>query len=125
MKKILLSIKPNYVENILAGRKLVEYRKRRPKDENVRQVLIYASYPVKKVVAEFTLKGYLYGTPQWLWEHTSQIGGITKEEFDHYYENSEVAYAYLISNLHILVPSRKLKEYGMEYGPQDYCYVEE
>lgn len=53
MKKILLSIKPKYVEEILAGRKLVEYRKRIPRDDNVKQVLIYASYPVKRIVAEF------------------------------------------------------------------------
>ena len=55
MRKILLSIKPRYVEQILAGRKQVEYRKRIPQEDGVRQVLIYASHPLKKVVAEFTV----------------------------------------------------------------------
>lgn len=125
MKKILLSIKPCYVVEILAGRKTVEYRKRIPQDDTVRQVLIYSSYPVKRVVAEFTLGGFLFGTPEWLWEQTSEIGGITKDVFDHYFEEKDVAYAYQIENLQIFEQPKTLAVYGLEKGPQDFCYVEE
>ena len=124
MKKILLSIKPCYVAEILVGRKMVEYRKRIPHDDTVRQVLIYSSHPVKSVMAEFTLGGFLFGTPEWLWGQTSEIGGITKEVFDHYFDGKGVAYAYQIKNLQIFDQPKSLSEYGLEKGPQDFCYVE-
>ena len=125
MKKILLSIKPCYVAEILAGRKTVEYRKRIPQDDTVSQVLVYSSYPVKRVVAEFTLGGFLYGTPEWLWEQTSKIGGISKDVFDQYFEDKDIAFAYQIENLQVFDQPRPLGEYGIERGPQDYCYVED
>lgn len=125
MRKILLSIKPCYVAEILAGRKTVEYRKRIPQDDTVRQVLIYSSHPVKRVVAEFTLGGFLSGTPEWLWEQTSEIGGITMKVFNRYFEGKDVAYAYQIEHLHIFDQPKPLAEYGLERGPQDFCYVED
>lgn len=125
MKKILLSIKPRYVEEILAGRKLVEYRKRIPQEVGVRQVLIYASHPVKRVVAEFTIGGYLAGTPSEVWNETAVIGGISKEVFDKYFDGKDVAYAYRIGNLKVYGKAKCLSEYGLERGPQDYCYVED
>ena len=125
MKKILLSIKPCYVAEILAGRKTVEYRKRIPQDNTVNQVLVYSSFPVKRVVAEFTLGGFLSGTPEWLWEQTSNVGGISKDVFDQYFEDKDITYAYQIENLQVFEQPRSLREYGLERGPQDYCYVED
>ena len=125
MRKILLSIKPRYVEQILAGRKQVEYRKRIPQEDGVRQALIYASHPLKKVVAEFTVGEYITDTLELLWEQTHEIGGIAKEEFDDYFEGKTVGYAYRIENLQRFEEARELCEFGMERGPQDYCYVED
>lgn len=125
MRKILLSIKPRYVEQILAGRKQVEYRKRIPQEDGVRQVLIYASHPLKKVVAEFTVGEYITDTLELLWEQTHEIGGIAKEGFDDYFEGKTVGYAYRIENLQRFEEARELCEFGMERGPQDYCYVED
>lgn len=45
----ILSIKPVYANQILAGTKKVEFRKRSFK-EKVRRVYIYASVPVKQIV---------------------------------------------------------------------------
>lgn len=125
MRKIMLSIKPCFVEEILAGRKLVEYRKRIPQDYTVSQVLIYASYPIKRVVAEFKLGGYLAESPERLWQQTSEIGGIDKDVFDKYFEKKDVAYAYQITNLQMLPIPIPLSDFGLKRGPQDYCYVED
>lgn len=125
MRKIMLSIKPCYVKEILAGRKLVEYRKRIPHDHTVSQVLIYASYPTKRVVAEFQVGGYLAEFPDSLWQQTSGIGGIDKEVFDNYFKNRDVAYAYQITNLQMLPTPMPLSAFGLKRGPQDYCYVED
>ena len=49
---VILSIKPEYVAEIKAGRKGFEFRKTIFK-EKVEKVYIYASSPVSKVVGEF------------------------------------------------------------------------
>lgn len=125
MKKILLSVKPKYVEKILAGEKTVEYRKRIPTDTSVTQVLIYASYPIKRVVAEFTIGRLHEETPKELWRQTQQIGGISEQEFTAYFKDKKKAYAYVIKNLQIYADSKSLSHYGIEKAPQDFCYVDE
>ena len=51
MGKILLSINPEHVENIMNGNKLFEFRKVRCRLE-VNKIIIYATFPVMKVVGE-------------------------------------------------------------------------
>ena len=123
MVKVLLSIKPEFVAEILAGGKQVEYRKRIPQNRSAKQVLIYASHPVKRVVAEFTIGGFLEGTPAEVWAETRDVSGITKEFFDKYFEGKKVAYAYRIKDLRIYDKPLMLPK-DMK-APQDYCYVEE
>jgi len=125
MKKILLSVKPKYVEKILAGEKTVEYRKRIPADNSVTQVLVYASYPIKRVVAEFTIGRFLEETPKGLWKQTRLIGGISEQDFTDYFKGKDKAYAYVIKNLQIYADSKSLSQYGIEKAPQDFCYIYE
>lgn len=125
MKKILLSIRPFFVEKILNGSKTVEYRKRIPKDASIRQVLVYSSYPVRKVVAEFTVGGYLTGTPDKLWSKTCLIGGIDYVTFKKYFSDKSIGYAYQIKDVKLFPRERTLFEYGLDYAPQDFCYVED
>ena len=49
MCKILLSINPEHVENILDGTKKYEYRKKSCK-KDIDRIVIYSTHPVKKVV---------------------------------------------------------------------------
>ena len=58
----ILSIKPIYANQILAGTKKVEFRKRKFKEE-VRKVYIYASVPVKQIVGYFTFSTIDEDTP--------------------------------------------------------------
>ena len=51
MCKILLSINPQHVQSIFEGKKEYEFRKIQCKEE-VDKIIIYATYPVMKVVAE-------------------------------------------------------------------------
>ena len=69
MMKILFSINPQHVQNMLSGKKQVEYRKticRRPVDT----VLIYSTAPVQMVVAQAKLKNVLVDAPEHIWELT-------------------------------------------------------
>lgn len=125
MKKILLSIKPCFVDKILAGTKRVEYRKRIPKDPQINHVLIYSSSPVKKIVAEFVLDEVIVDTPDRLWERTSDVGGISKDFFMRYFKDKSEAYAYQINDLKVFRVPKVLSDYSLKSAPQDYCYVEE
>ena len=53
--KVLLSIKPQFVEEIFAGKKRFEYRKA-IFSKDVDSVVIYSTKPVGKIVGEFTIK---------------------------------------------------------------------
>ena len=80
MKKILLSINPEYVERILNGTKKFEYRTKVAK-RDIKAILIYCTYPTKKVVAQVKIKSILSDSPENLWKMTKEFSGISKEFF--------------------------------------------
>lgn len=91
----ILSIKPQYVEEIAAGRKKFEFRKAFFK-KPVEKVYVYATAPVKRIVGEFRPCILLSGTPMDVWRFTDYYAGISKQEFDDYFKGREIAYAIMI-----------------------------
>lgn len=73
--KVLLSIKPEFVEQIARGKKMFEYRKQIFK-KKVESVIIYCTKPVGKIIGEFTFDQILVDTPQALWKRTCDKSGI-------------------------------------------------
>lgn len=124
MRKLLLSIKPIYVKQILAGTKLVEYRKQTPKDAGVDRVLIYQSNDLMKVVGEFKIAGIIEGTPLDVWNKTHEVGGICYEDYFSYFQGREKAYAFQISDLVVYDTPISLDELGVSRAPMSYKYVE-
>ena len=115
----ILSIKPQYVEEIMAGTKKYEYRKsvfKRP----VNKVYIYASAPVSKIVGEFEVAQILESTPTLVWQQTKEFSGIKKAWFDQYYAGRGTAYAICIKNLRIYSTPRRLSC----PAPQSFCYTD-
>lgn len=115
----ILSIKPEYVTEIIASRKRYEYRKAvfaQPVDK----VYIYASSPISKVVGEFQPVDVLKGTPQDIWEKTKKYSGIKKEWYDQYFSGRTTAYAIEIKNLQIYKEPKELPF----HAPQSYRYIE-
>ena len=55
MKAILLSIKPEYVDRILAGTKKYEYRKRLARSDSS-VLIVYSKSPVMKVVSKVEIQ---------------------------------------------------------------------
>lgn len=99
MKKIILSIKPEYVSEIFSGNKKFEYRKTDFTDKGIETVIIYCTKPVGKLVGEFTVEDILKGLPDAIWEQTNIFSGISKSFFDKYFCDRPKAYALKISNL--------------------------
>ena len=60
--KVLLSIKPNFVDSIIKGQKKYEYRKIIFK-KDVQTVVIYKTTPFCKIIGEFEIEDILSDTP--------------------------------------------------------------
>ena len=118
--KVLLSIKPKFVESIIKGNKKYEYRKAIFK-KNVDTVVIYKTTPFCKIIGEFEIDGILYDTPENIWQITQEFAGITHDYFDKYFYNRKIAYAIKIGNIkqYELEPKDIIKQFK---APQSFMY---
>ena len=122
MCKLLMSINPQHVDNILAGTKRFEFRKTKCK-ENINAILIYSTAPVMKIVAEVEVIGILEGSPQSVWNRTSLDAGIDKTFFDKYYEGKQTAVAYALGHITKYRKPLCLSDLGVKAAPQSYVYL--
>lgn len=122
MKKIIISINPEHVKNIINGTKKFEYRTKAAKND-VKKIIIYETTPIKKVVAEAEIVEVLMMKPEELWDETKEQSGITKSYFDTYFKNRDVAYAYRLGKVKVYEEPKTLEEFGLKYAPQSFAYV--
>lgn len=119
---VLMSIKPEYVQRILAGKKEYEFRKRVCR-KNIDKIYIYSTNPVQKVVGEAEVESILVASPEEIWRRTKEKAGIDKHFFDRYYKGKEAAVAYKLINVIKYEKPRTLDELGVKTAPQSYQYV--
>ena len=99
-KRILISINPEHVQNIIEGKKKYEYRKIAAK-QDISSIIIYETTPVKKIVAEAEIVEVLMLPPEELWRQTQDESGINREFFDEYFKDREIAYAYKLGKIKV------------------------
>ena len=124
MCRILMPINPEYVDEILAGRKKYEYRKIKAKRNNIDKIIIYSTSPIMKVVAEVDIKEILEEEPEKLWEMTKNESGITKEFYNKYYKNKNTAIAYKLGTIKDYDKPKNLNDIGINYVPQSFVYLD-
>ena len=122
MKKIIISINPEHVNNIINGTKKYEYRTKAAK-KDVNKLIIYETMPIKKVVAEAEIVAVLALDPNALWEKTKEYSGITKKFFDEYFKNRKIAYAYKLGRIKVYDEPKALAEFGLKSAPQSLEYA--
>ena len=120
---IMLSIKPIYVERIFNGTKKFEYR-RRLAGTSVGKILIYEPSPVSQVVGEARVVRSISLSKSNLWTLTKQYAGLSKEEYDKYFSDVEVACAYELGKVTRYSPPRPLSDYNIEQAPQSFLYID-
>lgn len=125
--KALVSIRPEYVERILSGEKTYEYRRRIFKHPGVDTLVIYATMPVGKVVAEAGIVTILESTPEDIWERTGRHAGISEDRFRAYFHGCGTAYAIGLRDVHAFARPLTLAEYapGIVRAPQSFVYIHE
>ena len=122
MCQMLLSIRPQYVDSIISGKKKYEYRKFRCR-EDVESILIYETTPTQRVIGEVIIEEVLEDSLESIWDKTKKYSGISKDFFDEYYKGKEKAYAYRLGKLNVFSQPKKLMDYGIKYAPQSFRYL--
>ncbi len=122
MCKLLMSINPEHVDNILAGIKKFEFRKTKCR-EKIDGIVIYSTAPVMRIVGEVEVTDIIEGNPQKVWNYTSYAAGIDKVFYDKYFKGREIAVAYALGNIKKYSSPKYLSDYGIKIAPQSYVYV--
>jgi len=121
----ILSIKQQFADEIIAGRKRYEFRKTAFRKQ-VNKIFIYVSRPVCRIVGEFSLGRVLEDTPEQLWAKTWESAGITKTFFDKYFMSHKIGFALEIKSFKQY--RKPLNPYTLIKGfhaPQSFCYTDE
>ena len=120
---VLISIKPQYVKEILLGNKRYEYRKRMFKKE-IDKVYIYSTSPEQKIVGYFKYTHYKVGTPEEIWQETNLFSGINKDAYFEYFKGRKEAYAIQIEEIYEFDKVIDPKEVFQKFTPpQSYMYL--
>ncbi|WP_429022078.1 ASCH domain-containing protein [Aeromonas veronii] len=96
--RVLLSIKPEFANSILDGKKKFEFRKRIFKNKGVRTIIIYATQPVGRIIGEFEVGEIIESKPVDLWNSTKNHAGITKDFFESYFMGKNTGFAISVEN---------------------------
>ncbi|MGN6637411.1 MAG: ASCH domain-containing protein [Mucilaginibacter sp.] len=96
---ILISIKGQYVNEMLCGRKKIELRKSVPKASAGDVLIIYTTHPKKAITAIAIVEQIITCTPKDMWNLHSDVLGINKVEFDNYYKNHKKAVGIELTNI--------------------------
>ena len=123
--KALLSIKPEFVEEIIEGRKKFEYRKKVFKRSDVSSIVVYATKPYGKVVGEFEIENILEEGIDKLWNDTKHFSGISEEFFYKYFKDRESGFAIQIKEFEEYEEHLELAEFDstLKAAPQSFCYL--
>ena len=122
--KILLSIKPEFVEKIFSGKKKFEYRKVLFSDRRVRTVLVYSTMPVGRIVGEFQIKTIHQDDPSKLWSMTKEFAGVDGVFFQDYFSGRNSGFAIEIGEvIQYDIPIDPKVLFEKFTAPQSFFYV--
>jgi predicted transcriptional regulator len=124
--KVLLSIKPKFAQKIFDGTKQFEFRKAIYKNKEISTIVVYASYPIQKVIGEFKVEYILSNHPDVLWEKTKDQSGISRAYFGEYFEDRNVGFAIKVSETkEYLEPLCLKKDFNINFPPQSFMYLKD
>lgn len=122
--KVLLSIKPEFVQQIIEGKKKFEYRKRIFKKE-IESVIIYSTMPEGMIIGEFKIEKIINASPSEIWNQTCNYSGITEDFFFEYFSGREDGFAIKIKDFFKYKEPIDPKELSTKFfAPQSYKYID-
>lgn len=124
--KILLSIKPKYIEQIISGKKKYEFRKETFKERHSNEIIVYSSSPMKRIVGKFKIGKIIEDTPKRLWEKFEDSAGIIEEDFFEYFNGKTKGFAIEIVDFVLFDEPIDPKSLDPDFvAPQSYLYIKD
>jgi len=120
-RRLLISLRPEYAEEIYAGRKHYEFRRVRMRVEPGEVVVIYETLPVGAVTGEFTIAKVVFGG--------TELAGLERskrraEAAAEYLAGARAATALKVSSPRRYRRKRRLADVGLSRAPQSYCWLD-
>ncbi len=123
LRVALLAIHPEHAAAILDGRKTVEFRKRRFAT-GIDHVLLYATFPMQKVVGYFKISHLDQGSPESIWRRHGRRGAVTRDLFRSYYSGAATAVAIVVESAKTFEKPIPLHEITKcSKPPQSFAYL--
>ncbi|MBU0786859.1 MAG: ASCH domain-containing protein [Gammaproteobacteria bacterium] len=121
---MLLSVKPRFAEQILAGTKTVEFR-RSWAAKPVGLAVIYSSSPVQRLVGIIEIEGAVIATPASVWTKCRTRGpGLERKELMEYFSGKDQAYGVLLGGLTLPEQPIRPKSLFRDFRPpQSFRYL--
>ena len=95
----LISIRPNFAEAILAGKKTVEIRRRIPALQVGTRLWIYATRPLGAIIGTAIVAKIIEGTPTELWKTCMDQIALGQCEYDEYFAGTDRALGIVLSEI--------------------------
>lgn len=90
---VLLSVRPRFVDAILAGTKSIELRRTRIHALPGTLVMLYSSSPSRSVQGTAVIERIESGSPEVIWDHSRGRVGVSRQEFTEYFDGASAAFA--------------------------------
>jgi predicted transcriptional regulator len=125
-KIVILSIKPEFADKILAGKKSIELRKCMPDAKAGDVIVIYSTDPVKAIVGICRIKEILRLKPSLMWRDHRDTLGIDKKRFSDYFREVDTAVGIVLTSIlqldHLLSLDAIKKVLPHFHPPQTFRY---
>lgn len=92
-RDLLISLRPRFADALLDGAKTIELRRRVPASIPGSRILLYSSTPTCAIIGTAVLGSIHRGEASAIWKSHGRYAAVTREEFDHYFAGSAMAYA--------------------------------
>jgi predicted transcriptional regulator len=107
---IVISVQRKFVERILAGKKAAELRRRAPLIQPGCRVWIYTKAPEAMISVCVTVDRVVKGTPREIWQRHQATLGVSFDEFEEYFSDTETACAIFFKEVADVSPGVALSE---------------
>ena len=107
---ILISVHQKFVERIIAGNKAAELRRRAPRIQPGCRVWIYTKAPEAVISICVTVNRIVTGHPQDIWHSHSADLGVSFDEFEDYFGETENGCAIFFKKVEDVSPGVELSE---------------
>jgi predicted transcriptional regulator len=120
--KVVLSIKPEFANKIFDGSKKFEFRKAIFKNPQIKTIIVYASFPVQKVIGEFEIERIINEDIDKLWNLTQFHSGISEDYFYKYFADRIEGFAIEIKATTKYKNPKCLRADFNLFPPQSFAY---